>query len=268
MNNGIVTVLLQEGLGNIMFQIAAAIGYAKENNKQYKFYHELYKPSHHGNINIYKNNILSKLDTQSIETEASTFYYYTEPYFHYNSIPYFKENLILLGYFQSYKYFAKYKKDIVDFFDFSIDHPHKQILLNENTCSIHVRRGDYLNLPDYHPTQDISYYIKAIEMLDKNTVFFIMSDDIDWCYENFNSKNFDRKRRFIFLDNYKSFEDFYLARNCTNNIISNSTFSWWSAWLNKNPSKKIICPNKNKWFGSNYKDKDAKDIACPEWITL
>lgn len=261
MNTGTVTTVLQGGLGNTMFQIAAAIGYGLEHNKNVAFYREAYRASSHGPIENYFNNILKHINFESLPPEP-LFKHYPEPTFHYSEIPYIDGNLLLEGYFQSEKYFLSHKNIIQNLFSYDYDIPKhkKEVLKHEETCSIHIRRGDYLHLPQYHPVQDLEYYRQAISNFGNNTTFIIISNDMLWCKQNFIGENF------IFTTNNKPEEDFYIASRCHHNIIANSTFSWWSAWLNLNPDKKVIAPK--KWFGPEYYDKNTKDIYCPDWVLI
>lgn len=267
MSSNIVTSFLHEGLGNLMFQIAAAIGHSKKYNKTTKFYKQFYSPSRHGSIEQYQHNILKKIIFDDLEKESAVFYKYNEPDFSYSPIPDSIDSIVLFGYFQSYRYFDHCKPDIINFFNFSLpNYNYKDILEKENTCSIHVRRGDYTQLSNYHTVLDISYYQNAIDLLGKDYIYIIISDDINWCYSVFNSLNFNSKIKFIFLENSKPCEDFYIAKNCKNNIIANSTFSWWSAWLNTNTSKKVVIPK--KWFGEAYRYHDTSGFYCDDWISI
>lgn len=265
----LVTSVLQGGLGNIMFQVAATIGYAKKYNKEYRFYKQLHNESDHKSMQSHKTDILKKLDLLDLQAENTKFYRYNEPTFHYQEIPYFSDNIALFGYFQSSKYFNEYSDHIRDFFNFTLeDNRYQHILDNETVCSVHVRRGDYVRLSQFHKIQDISYYQKAISLFDRDTKFFIISDDISWCKNQFNSTNFDSNVEFIFSENTSSTEDFYCAMKCSHNIIANSSFSWWSAWMNNHKNKRVICPHPDNWFGPVYKDKNTKDVACKEWNTI
>jgi 5'(3')-deoxyribonucleotidase len=97
--------------------------------------------------------------------------------------------------------------------------------------------------------------------MPKNSIFLIFSDDIEWCKENF--PNISDK--FIFIEGNKDYEDLYIMSKCKNNIISNSTFSWWGAWLNQNENKKVVAPL--KWFGSSI-NHNTKDLYCDGWIKI
>jgi hypothetical protein len=116
-----------------------------------------------------------------------------------------------------------------------------------NSISVHVRRGDYLDPKNKALFGNIStpeYYKKAIRQIlehVENPVFYVFSDDIPWVKENLGLQNA------IFIDwnlGVKSWEDMYLMSLCKHNIIANSTFSWWGAWLNQNPDKMVLCPPK------------------------
>ena len=127
-------------------------------------------------------------------------------------------------------------------------------------CSIHVRRGDYLTKPNIHPTQTINYYMDAVKLMSPNTLFLVFSDDIGWCKDNF--KDFTN---IVFIEGNSDYEDLLLMSLCDNNIICNSSFSWWAAWLNQNPNKKVVAPK--LWFGSGL-NHNTKDITPENWIEL
>jgi hypothetical protein len=114
----------------------------------------------------------------------------------------------------------------------------------ENSCSLHVRRGDYLKYPNIHPTCDVSYYEKSISLVDSENIL-IFSDDINWCKNNLLIKN----KNIFFIEGNQDYIDLWLMSLCKNNIMANSTFSWWGAWLNKNKNKLVIGPK--KWFGES-----------------
>jgi hypothetical protein len=186
--------------------------------------------------------------------------------FHYTPIPKIEGNIKLIGHFQSEKYFINHKNEILKLFE--IDDITKNYLLekygeilNQDTCSIHVRRGDYLGLQNHHPIQPIEYYQKAINIIGEENHFLIFSDDIKWCEENF---SFLKNKTFV-SDNL-DYEDLYLMSMCNNNILANSTFSWWGAWLNNNENKQVIIPS--KWFGVSNSHLNTNDLYCNKWIKL
>ena len=134
-----------------------------------------------------------------------------------------------------------------------------------NSISIHIRRGDFLdtnNINLFGNICSIAYYKEAISIIEKkidNSYYFVFSNDMEWVQENFNLKNVTYVN-----GNFgkKSWKDMYLMSLCKNNIIANSTFSWWGAWLNKNPNKIIISPDRF------IRSKISSDIYPNEWIKI
>jgi hypothetical protein len=133
------------------------------------------------------------------------------------------------------------------------------------SVSIHIRRTDYVSNPNtrrFHGICDMDYYYKAVKMIAgkvHSSNFFLFSDDINWVKENFRIKY-----PTIFVDHIGSdAEELLLMSLCKHNIIANSSFSWWGAWLNRNLSKIVIAPK--KWFKVNVNERD---IVPQEWIRI
>lgn len=236
-------------LGNQMFQIAALIGYAKKYNTNY--FIKDWKYAHYFKNSFNKGN----------KRLAFT---YREKDFTYDPIPQ-KTQLEIEGYFQSEKYFEGV--DIKTQFEPSeevekyINEKYGELLKGE-TISVHVRRGDYLNLGDYHFNLDLQYYNSAIEYFSRNYCrFIIFSDDINWCRNNFDNTTS------VFIEKEKDIVDLFLMSKCKHNIIANSSFSWWASYLNKNPDKKVIAPSKDKWFGK-LMNKSVDDLYLDNWILV
>lgn len=267
-----VSIKLQGGLGNYMFQIACAYEYALKNNKKV-FFTADDSVLVHKNINIYKSNILSNINLLDSKRMSGKVTVYNEPDFHYTEIPAIEGNVYLSGYFQSEKYFKEHEKEIKQLFfqpphifdkvvdDIALD-TYKVDIKKDNTCSIHIRRGDYLKSPNHHPAQNMNFYMKAIKQMPSDSVFLIFSDDMAWCKENFP----DIPEKFKFIEGTTDYEDMLLMSLCRNNIICNSTFSWWGAWLNSNKNKIVIAPS--KWFGPAYPNHNTKDLYCDNWILI
>jgi hypothetical protein len=253
-----VTSNLMGGLGNYMFQISVAYSLSLD-NKDKLIFNINDSLRVHEPIKSYTNNIFSKINFVEFNLDGLTNYY--EPFFHYQKIP-LLNNVKLNGYFQSEKYFLHNRNQILELFE--IDEKSKKEIyekyseiLDGETCSIHVRRGDYLSLNGHHPVCDLEYYNKSINLFDKNTKFLVFSDDIKWCQENFKGENF------TFISGNRDFIDIWLMSLCQNNIIANSTFSWWGAWLNQNINKKVIAPS--KWFGPLKINHNTQDLIPKTW---
>jgi hypothetical protein len=250
------------GLGNQLFQIATTIALAIKNNDETCFDIDNHRIGLQGkNASNYKSNVYRKLNNGIINNISNI---YNETGFHYSKIPY-KESLKIVGYFQSEKYFIDYRDEILNLFE-----PNENIItyinskygdiLTKKTCSLHVRRGDYLNFSDNHPPLQLKYYQDAIKNFDSDTLFLVFSDDINWCKTVFIGNNF------IFIENEEDYIDLYIMSLCKNNIIANSSFSWWGSWLNKNKDKKIIAPS--KWFGEKLSDLKTEDVYTTKMIKL
>lgn len=250
------------GLGNLMFQISTAYSTSLRDGKILICdTSDMMVP--HKPYTFYLNNILRKV---KFSDNLTNFNFIGEQGFHYSPIPSLQGNVKLVGYFQSEKYFINYKEEILELFGPDTE---TQLYLNEkygdilskDTCSVHIRRGDYLNLQNYHPVQSIEYYKNSVNVIGRNKHFLIFSDDIKWCEENF-----DFLENKTFINGNEDYQDLYLMSMCQDNIIANSSFSWWGAWLNKNPNKKVISPN--KWFGPSYVNFNTKDLYCDKWIKI
>jgi len=136
----------------------------------------------------------------------------------------------------------------------------KYNILNKDTVSIHVRRGDYTNLQHIHPLQSIEYYENAYNIIDDKSInVLVFSDDIEWCKNNIKFENI------TYIEGETNIVDMYIMSLCTHNIIANSSFSWWGAWLNNNKNKKVIAPI--NWFGSQS-NLYTGDIIPKKWIII
>jgi len=245
--------ILAGGLGNMMFQIAAAAGLTDKRNFEivtdYSHLGTLHKSPITYKDNIFKNIKFLEEDLSTstkVNTEVSDFTYKPDV-----KIP--DNDIQLFGYYQSHKYFNKCKDYIKELF------LHSSYKLRNGYVSIHVRRGDYVNLSQFHHNLSIDYYNNAIDYF-KGYKFLVFSDDLEWCKENFKGENFE------FIQNENDWEDLYMMIECEHNIIANSTFSWWAGYLNPNKNKKVIHPD--KWFGPVYKEFSTQDLFPVDWICL
>ncbi|MGE4398302.1 MAG: alpha-1,2-fucosyltransferase [Campylobacterales bacterium] len=186
----------------------------------------------------------------------------------------FNGNAYIYGAWQSPKYFCNIRNELHKIYTLKskIDDKNLNILekiAKTNSVSIHIRRGDYVSekYKNDFVQLDINYYEKAIGYIKNkypDAVFFIFSNDINWCKNNFGHSN-----TFKYVDQNSELAghiDMYLMSQCKHNIIANSTFSWWGAWLNQNESKIVICPS--KWFGPNLKNHSIRDLYEESWIKL
>lgn len=252
-----ISATLMGGLGNYLFQIGAAATLAHKNNDEACFDYSL-QIQVHKDIHSYSSNILRNVRNVPVVCT----HVYTEPGdFAFNEIPYVP-NLRLHGYFQTEKHLDR--DYILELFsidgatDDYITAKYSHLLELPELVSVHVRRGDYIEKQDRHPVQGLDYYQRAFEQFP-NAKFAIFSDGMDWCKEHFIGD------RFAFIENEFDFIDLYLMSKCHHNIIANSSFSWWGAYLNTYQNKKVIAPS--VWFG-NTKKLITDNIYCNSWIVL
>jgi glycosyltransferase involved in cell wall biosynthesis len=257
-NQKIIISSLGGGLGNMLFMTAAATGLSKKHNHKQFFYDNHYGILH-GKPMSYKDTVFRNLPL--LEHNLAEVVPVGERSFHYTPIEAPNENVIVNGYFQSQKYFEHCKDEVRELF--SCPDNIRETLLSKydvtDTVSLHIRRGNYVQLSYNHYNLSLGYYRNAVDYF-KGYKFLVFSDDIEWCKENFKGEEF------TFAEGKNEVKDLYLMSLCTHNVIANSTFSWWGAFLNKNPNKTVIYPD--KWFGPGYKDWKTSDLFPEEWICL
>jgi hypothetical protein len=286
---------LKGGLGNQLFQYACARTLALRLNQDLLFYYDKSLLSSSREIIIDKMFNLKLKRSSFLNLSSILFFpaislfrnllasknlrffrpsnFITEPSFLFwpNLFCVNNRNIYLHGYWQSYKYFIEYSKILARDFSFNdkflfknkTNSYLKKILL-ANAISIHLRRGDFLTNPrasKFHGVCELSYYKKSIKYILKKVKdphFFIFSDDIKWAKANL----IFGKNSFTYVENNSDAVDFWLMSLCKHNILANSTFSWWAAWLNKNDSKIIIAPK--RWFLDTKTSAD--DLMPKNWF--
>ena len=173
----------------------------------------------------------------------------------------------LKGYWQSEKYFGGAESLIRQKFSFpeiadSVNKETQQKIQSTNSVSLHIRRGDYLT-DGRSWTLSLEYYRAAISYLKEKTkdpFFYIFSDDMEWAKEKIKESNA------LFINGNKgdkSYIDMQLMSTCKHNIIANSSFSWWGAWLNNNPAKIVIAPQ--VWMPGM---SGNKDMIPNDWVLI
>jgi hypothetical protein len=256
------------GLGNQLFMIANAYAYSLRNNYRLVLttkhkYDSKTRP-------FYYDNLLSKL-SPLIKNNVEINTVYKEPRYNHDVIPDMNgQDIVLEGYFQSEKNFYDYRHEVKSLFDFSdynqfVDTWRKESgLIGKTVVAVHIRRGDYLLNPHIHTLTSKEYIESSMKILEYSLgyrpVYLYFSDDLDWVRENFVLKGMDR---ICYTDS--DYEDFVIMKSCNHFIISNSSFSWWAAYLsNSDPHKKVFVP---KWFGEGIKE-EFEDIYVPGWIRM
>jgi hypothetical protein len=234
-------------LGNQLFQIAATIGAARRNHCACTFPEWPYE--------VYFNGLPRDPGRPRPRVPLVEQSYLYQPLE-------IRETCHLVGYFQSEKYFAHCAGEIRRALA-----PNPTLraelearfaaVLALNPCAIHVRRADYIGNPLYANLGDGGYYERAMRAFGRETLFLLFSDDIGWCRRRFQPY----RHRIMFVEGLTELGDFFLMSACAHQIIANSSFSWWAAWLNANPSKRVVAPL--DWFSGDFADESRPFVAGP-----
>ena len=290
-----ISCKLAGGLGNQLFQIFTTIAYALKYSKAFFFLnnHQLSSGLNGTTIRYtYWETFLSCLKPFLKDMDyIPPLMLINEPSFNYNKLP---ENLeknmstLLVGYFQSPLYFDRYKKQIcklikIDFKQMIIKQRFTNLFTNKNLISLHFRLGDYKKYPNIYPILGEKYYSNAITHIlyelnvtkvnvnNLNVVitclYFCEVDDLNEVEDNiknlqllFPLLKFERANPLL-----EDWEQMLLMSLCNHNIIANSTFSWWGAYLNDNPGKIVCYPE--HWFMPEVK-KDVTDLFEEDWTQI
>jgi len=250
------------GLGNQLFVLFATYNYALENNRTPVFFTSPNWRKYYFDTPLYMEvTRVNKILHGAVFNESSH---------KFEIIPKFEDYLVhLKGYFQSYKYFEKRFSEIVKLLKF--DEVKEFFNPNEDfDISLHFRIGDYKNLPDYHPIASVEYYLKALEHFKEDSkviYFYEVSDEKEVLEKLEIIKNKFPKMSFFPVDpTLEDYGQMFLMSFCKNNIIANSTFSWWGAYFNLNENKKVTYPS--KWFGKDSSHLDISDLNPKSWIKI
>ena len=272
-----IVVRLMGGLGNQMFQYAIGRSLEEKNNNEMLLDTSFLENRTPGFVNVFRDyelNLFPNLKEKMVtgENAPSSVIPVQEPYFHFcnelmgAALP--PENdYLLVGYWQTHKYFDNISDSIREEFTFPDIVEPKTLKLKEeivscNSVMINVRRADYLT-DSLFEDLGMEYFERCIDKMSDmvdNPKFYVFSDDIEWCKENFTDEKF-----FVVDKSYsghKFIDYLHLMSCCKHDIIPNSTFAWWAAWLNKNEDKIVMYPS--KWFTDS--SKDTKDMYSSNWI--
>jgi len=297
-SNFIITNLIG-GLGNQMFQYSCGYALSQESGLNLKISTDMYSINHCHNgfelsnvfdvdidiatnsdlkeilgpilYSTYVRKLLSKIEIPHLKKYAfidnSNNIY--EDYV--NKIP--VSGCYLQGWWQSEYYFLKYAEEIRELFSFKdelyrLNDKLRQEITNSNSISLHIRRGDYVSnkkASSILGSCPLSYYLSAIrkmKMLFSDARFFVFTDDPEWVLKNILTRYTDMTL-ITHNINAMSYSDMHLMSLCSHHIISNSTFSWWGAWLNPSNLKKVIAPK--QWYLNGF---ESHSIVPLDWIKI
>lgn len=280
-----ITCKLQGGLGNQLFQIYTTIAYSIQMNNKFFFFNikELKNPitDRHTYWDTFLKSLTpfllspELLDVKSISIVKEKAFSYTAL-----STNYEKKIKILNGYFQSPKYFDPYFQTInrilrIDDEKARLTNKYLNLINKDMPISMHFRQGDYKKLPEHYVILDIEYYRAALNCITQlepqitNVLYFCEDHDL----EDIERMIITLKEEFPLIiferadTSLEDWEQLILMSLCRYNIIANSTFSWWGAYLNTYKRKRVVCPL--KWFGPKVeKINNLKDLFPEDWIKL
>jgi len=286
-----ITIQLMGGLGNQLFQIFATIAYAFEHGHPFVFPYsdrllvgkvrQTYWHNFLSNLTIFTTkNPVCKYSNDHLKTIPTI----KESGFHYTKIPPVSANnsFSLHGYYQSYKYFEEYQDKIYALIllsnqQKSVKTKYASYLDGVPTISMHFRLGDYKEKQHYHPIMPAAYYESALAYIlnmkyDLETptrvLYFCEAEDnyivngiISYIRERFIQYS---KLQFVKVeDGMEDWQQLLLMSCCSDNIIANSSFSWWGAYLNQSSTKYVCYPH--KWFGPAMGSVNLDDLFPPTW---
>jgi len=264
-----IAIKLQGGLGNVMFQIATIEYLGKTFNQEVCY----------TNVDAWLDDAMANYAWEKHAENYLTLFPVIDFYKNHTSrfpmtktinVPFRYERIeadhgyLFNGYFQSEQYFpdSNFIRELFTPNDTVKEELVKyDSLLQTTTCSVSVRRGNYINLQSHHCLLSMDYYNKAIVLMREAGVqrFLIFSNDIGWCKNNFIGEEF------VFIEDIDYIE-LFLMNKCNHHIISNSSFGWWGAWLGETSSTKTLAPE--LWFGNGLPTDFALDIAPNRWLKL
>ena len=269
-------------LGNQMFEFAALYGIATKHGYDWCIPPRFHKGIE--NYSLFEAFEIDGVNENFLETDKLI----GERFFHFDKdlLDQCPDDASLYGFFQSEKYFKHVEEDIRKIFRFREEFlaPCQDMInqIGSDPIMLHVRRGDpnlvdprgfkwaYVNCSDQHPVQPLEYYQKALSHFDDDQPVIVFSDSPEWVME----QDIFKPDRFFISEpqekyedgSYTPYTDLCLMSLCSHAIIANSSMSWWGAWMQSNPNKKVIAPK--MWFGPAYAEKDTKDLYCSDWIVL
>ncbi len=291
-----IVVKLQGGLGNQMFQYACARRLANNNNTElcvdisaYQNMPDTDTPRHYEldcfalnckiidpkTINVVGSSAPNRFLIKSVINNLSKnkLHEYSNPSQTFDKkVLQLKDNYYLVGWFQNEKYFKDIREIIIRDFSYITDPCTESSKIidkvkAQESVSLHVRRGDYVTnkfANKFHGVTNLEYYKLAIEKISESVPkpsFYVFSDDIEWC-----KKELKISHPTVFVThNSTGAEDLRIMKECKHNIIANSSFSWWGAWLNKNNQKVVIAPR--VWFADS-EHQEQTDIIPTSWLKL
>lgn len=249
-------------LGNEMFQIAHSFAQAKTHNRQFV------APLRDTDAADYQDNVFRgvnfALDTLRHLTDVA---FIQTPFMYEPTAPAVDKPTVFVGFCQSSKFFHPHEAAVKELFSPTEEFKAKCVqeypeVLDPDCVAINVRRGDYLTQPENHPVVTREYIHSAFKRIPNPGPVLVVSDDIPWCREHIQLPG-----QVTFV-NYVTWEALWLLSMCRHFVISNSTFSWWGAYLGEKPGSVVVAPS--VWFGPGVHSRGhfETDIYQPNWVQI
>jgi hypothetical protein len=263
------------GLGNQLFQLFATMNYYISNNMDARFLNIRQV----GSRKTAWNTLLVGLRPMLVNKLPENIFILKETNFHYSELPKIEnQHVALYGYFQSEKYFLSNYQKICDLIQ--MDDRKKEVMAKiettteVTTVSMHFRIGDYKNIQQFHPLMTLEYYYNSLQhiesLIDKPIQVIYFCEEMDILYvRNIIHELQNRFPNYTFVrcsNLLADWEQMIYMSLCNHNIIANSTFSWWGAYLNDNTNK-IVCYPAN-WFGPELHHNDTSHLCPSEWTKI
>jgi hypothetical protein len=286
---------IQGGLGNQLFMVFATIAYGLQHNVKviFEYYYQT------GERHTYWETLLDKFKVFTTANheygmsnyDISHFTIYNEPEFLYRQLPDFGENNVyMIGYFQSYKYFENYKEHLYTIMNLEekrkvvMDKYSQYFDAQKTMIAIHFRLGDYKSKRYYHPVMNYEYFESSLDYIMANkhlisneepdnkmvrVLYFCEQEDNDYVGSKIELlKQKHAEVEFVKVDDtIEDYEQLLIMSCCHHNVMSNSSYSWWGSYLNNYESKIVCFPS--KWFGEYYEHMyDHRDMMPESWIRI
>lgn len=278
-----ITCNLMGGLGNQLFQIFTTIAYGIKSNNQFRFLNvETLGAGSTTVRHTYWTTLLSKLRPFLLKEFPKVRLFKEDgfPFKELNVQEMRQTDVLLYGYFQSYKYFQAHYDIICRVIDLNKTREELMTKLNMtrehfvNMISMHFRIGDYKKIQEYHPLATYEYYDRSLEYMRNThpsvsfTVLYFCEDDDMADVMNIINRLSAKYPEYKFTRDENALEDWeqlLLMSCCHHNIIANSSFSWWAAYFNTHADKIVCYPS--VWFGAIAKN-DTRDLCPPQWLRV
>lgn len=235
-----VTCYLMGQMGNQLFQVATTLSYAWDHGARAVF----------PRLHVFEYGLIQNRDSLFFRIDASLL---PRPCAHlvkeaadyvYQPIPFYKD-LCLFGYFQSWCYFDHHRARLREVLapseavERSLQERYGDLLCLDQTVAVHVRTfNSYLHHTKKHPFLGLDYYAKAMDLFPDEATFVVFSDRVRWCKQHFSKWG----KKCVFIEGNSAVEDLFLMSKMQHQIIGNSSFSWWAAYLNARPGKRVVAP--------------------------